>query len=924
MTSIARSFADWHEHARRNQARIEALRERDDLSPAPGARKTPLRRFRPALFAFAGSPTPDGVGRAGSDVHGPAQVRAGIATGSQAAVVKLASFAGGRTRIGALLNYQSREGQLDLEREDGSLVQGVEAIRQLAADWDDDPGRRKPSKDVLYFTASVGSSVSVEAVKAALAEAMEGHKYAWRIESQDGGAQIHVVASAASASRNERGQAQRLFDTNKSMNALHDRLDAAFSADVRFEERGWAHGVDGAARLLCRLSKDGQRPALASTGQELNSHEANWKVANAWKRSLRSQEQRDVAHIIISAKPGVDEDAFVGAARETLGREFAGRKYAFALHKDREHLHVHAVARLADANGERLRTEVSDLNRWRQTMAEEARARDIPMEAASQFEQAHAPAYKLRDVQRIARGNAPEHVRRRVDAVKTKAIHVPTRPEGRERARQAVNGWRALSETPPYAPEPPRPAGAMRLYRADPPSGHPHDHPIFTTDRAHAERVGAKQGSTRLTYLDVPKERRAELNPSDKRPDAVFLVPMPLAADRRELPKIAEAQVRPFRHRVETALARAEGRIETASRREPERPASTFRLYRADPPKGHPHDFPLFTTDRSHAERVGAKQGAINLTYVDVPNERRNELTPSRGLPETVFLVPPEIAAHRQPIVGDIERDIPRTHREAPGPSRDRSRDIDALQAALNSNINAFTETFRKGPTMANLDLMTNSYRMMLVQLDKLEGLAGEDERELVAKQRERVIEVYGSALETARRVQQARQTDRAPHAADTLRQREAARLEPTPPPPSPALNSTPAERQARLEILHERVDAEARRETRQSNASAALGENNPAAGDVAHPYRSEAQAQAARAAARSENNDPGKPMPASPDQSQAIQQARLEQQRVLQQAAVDRDMVEQERRFWDAVKEREREEQAERQREGRTHKQKQ
>ena len=175
LTSIARSFADWHEHARRNQARIEALRERDDLSPAPGARKTPLRRFRPALFAFARSPTRDSVGRADGDAHGPAQVRAGITTGSQAAVVKLASFAGGRARIGALLNYQSREGQLELEREDGSLVQGVEAIRQLAADWDDEPGRRKPSKDVLYFTASVGSSVSGEAVKAALAEALEGH-----------------------------------------------------------------------------------------------------------------------------------------------------------------------------------------------------------------------------------------------------------------------------------------------------------------------------------------------------------------------------------------------------------------------------------------------------------------------------------------------------------------------------------------------------------------------------------------------------------------------------------------------------------------------------------------------------------------------------------------------------------------------------
>ena len=178
----------------------------------------------------------------------------------------------------------------------------------------------------------------------------------------------------------------------------------------------------------------------------------------------------------------------------------------------------------------------------------------------SRFEQAHAPSYKLRDISMIERGNAPEHVRRRVEAVKTKAIHVPTRPEGRERARQAVNDWRALSEAPMQgddilsfrrrveaahdraearrqhpAFEPAPASGAMRLYRADPPRGRPAGELLFTTNRAEAERLAGETAGSKLTYVDVPSHSRSKLTPSRVNPDSVFLVAAELAAGRRSL-----------------------------------------------------------------------------------------------------------------------------------------------------------------------------------------------------------------------------------------------------------------------------------------------------------------------------------------------------------------------------------------------------
>jgi hypothetical protein len=99
---------------------------------------------------------------------------------------------------------------------------------------------------------------------------------------------------------------------------------------------------------------------------------------------------------------------------------------------------------------------------------------------------------------------------------------------------------------------------------------------------------------------------------------------------------------------------------------------------------------------------------------------------------------------------------------------------------------------------------------------------------------------------------------------------------------------STAGERAMALEAIHASVDKEAKRETRQAEVSSALGDNNLATGDAAHSYRSPAAADAARKAAMSEDNNPGKPIPVDPAQSQTIARAAAEQQRILDEAATD------------------------------------
>src|ERR1019366_946587 len=165
---------------------------------APGASAAPARSKSAASSSSGGAAV----------LRSPGAVKAGLATGSQAAVVKLASYGAGSVRAGALLNYQSHKGELALEREDGTLVFGKHAVGDLAAQWRDESDGREPSNDVLSFTLTSSSeSATPEHVREALGDALKGHAFAWRMEEN----QIHVVIVAASAERSESGKLERIY-----------------------------------------------------------------------------------------------------------------------------------------------------------------------------------------------------------------------------------------------------------------------------------------------------------------------------------------------------------------------------------------------------------------------------------------------------------------------------------------------------------------------------------------------------------------------------------------------------------------------------------------------------------------------------------------------------------------------------------------
>ena len=152
MTDVHQAFRSWNLHCRLNREALDAEKEGDEAALAARTRRS--HAVKPSLLALGLGAS---LGRSGAKAgsRSPTAARRGLAAGSQAAVVKLASYAAGGVRLGALLKYQSREGDLPLERDDGSFIQGMSEVRELAAEWDVDGDRREPSKDVLYFVVTL-------------------------------------------------------------------------------------------------------------------------------------------------------------------------------------------------------------------------------------------------------------------------------------------------------------------------------------------------------------------------------------------------------------------------------------------------------------------------------------------------------------------------------------------------------------------------------------------------------------------------------------------------------------------------------------------------------------------------------------------------------------------------------------------------
>lgn len=442
------------------EKRLKRMREQGESGGGAGGSSLPTRSLGGRRSAHPSSNV-DVSGVAGR----PMEVRlSAVAMGSQPAVVKMASYGGG-ARVGSMLNYVSRSGELKVENENGERLQGREEIARIRGDWDYLFQNRTESRDIGAFSVEVaagsGAEELHERVRNILSSGFGGRRYAYAVEEgRNGSLKIDGYVVLRS------GQGERLTADEKAARIVQERFDAsAIASEVRatFSFGGYGNGVEyGSAKVRALIEDHGEvrddRGLMLKDGKA-----AGDLVQKEWRDELHSRKSRDVMHVIMSARAGTDAVAFEGAVRDFLAQQFAGHRYVFAMHDPendpkeageggkRPHVHAHAIVTMRSESGDRIETTPATFRQWREVMAEKARDHGIKMEMTDRREFATPPAFTRNQVRAVNREGRTEHVgtsepaQARYDAKRSVRRTVATSQRSRQYAVKAQETWQKIA-----------------------------------------------------------------------------------------------------------------------------------------------------------------------------------------------------------------------------------------------------------------------------------------------------------------------------------------------------------------------------------------------------------------------------------------------------------------------------------------------
>ena len=168
---------------------------------------------------------------------------------------------------------------------------------------------------------------------------------------------------------------------------LQSRIRAAERVPEAVVKIGKPYQTQSRVKLaLDYISRGLEEPLELKDGSVLagnDDHEDMKDLALQWASNFRDRKNaRNAIPIILSAPPGSDPDALKNIARE-WGQEVLGDDYdyAFALHTDEAHPHVHFVVVRAHANSRDLGWSRAEVDEMRVSYARLAREHGIPMNA---------------------------------------------------------------------------------------------------------------------------------------------------------------------------------------------------------------------------------------------------------------------------------------------------------------------------------------------------------------------------------------------------------------------------------------------------------------------------------------------------------------------------------------------------------------
>ncbi|PWI49783.1 hypothetical protein B5K03_34190 [Rhizobium phaseoli] len=399
------------------------------------------------------------VPRAGK--HPGAATAFSRASGNNAVVVKVLSYGAGAASARNVLAYQSKE-----EKAHDQDGREVTDLRDAVRSWEREFGNRKGSQDILRLTYELENANRDDIARGLASLAEDGFRqsgdadrtYAFSVsEGVKGGTRLHfaLVIAHEKKDRSDRSNANRVPAEMEDVRAIDDRLDRAlrdagttpvsrYPAEFSFGPKGLTatlHAMQraGAEVTLSTKVRIEERPGrsgryeLGEVRREVTTRDH--KVLTAEGRTvgvlMQTRQPRDFMHLLLSGPANVDRDRFILAGRDFLRAQFAGHRFAYAVHNRHDlekHPHLHVIVALRNANGRTLNPNIRDFTEWRVRFAEKARERGIPIDRQKRIERAGPPPVKRWEWEMFRRmgATAPGNV---VDKVMARMRDTPTAPK---------------------------------------------------------------------------------------------------------------------------------------------------------------------------------------------------------------------------------------------------------------------------------------------------------------------------------------------------------------------------------------------------------------------------------------------------------------------------------------------------------------
>jgi hypothetical protein len=160
-----------------------------------------------------------------------------------------------------------------------------------------------------------------------------------------------------------------------------------------------------------------------------------------------------VHKLMFSMRPGTPPDKVLGAVRNFAREEFWGQhRYAFALHTDEPHPHVHLVLKAVNEEGVRLNIKKATLRHWRSEFARNLRLLGVEANATERAVRGETRNAKRDGIYRASRRGDSIYLRARAEAVAAELLNGNFCADmGKhklvETRREVESGWRATSDT---------------------------------------------------------------------------------------------------------------------------------------------------------------------------------------------------------------------------------------------------------------------------------------------------------------------------------------------------------------------------------------------------------------------------------------------------------------------------------------------